>query len=31
MYHPEAILYSLRWSRRLYSGADGWYDLNGHR
>jgi hypothetical protein len=28
LYHPEALLYSLRRSRRLYSGAEGWYNLN---
>jgi hypothetical protein len=26
----EALLYSLRQSRRLYSGAEGWYNLNAH-
>jgi hypothetical protein len=30
LYHPEALLYSLRQSRRLYSGAEGWYNLNAH-
>jgi hypothetical protein len=30
LYHPEALLYSLRRSRRLYSGAEGWYNLNAH-
>jgi hypothetical protein len=30
LYHPEALLYSLRRSRRLYSGAEGWYNLNVH-
>jgi hypothetical protein len=28
LYHPEALLCSLR--RRLYSGAEGWYNLNAH-
>jgi hypothetical protein len=30
LYHPDALLYSLRQSRRLYSGAEGWYNLNAH-
>jgi hypothetical protein len=30
LYHPEAFLYSLSCSRRLYSGAEGWYNLNAH-
>ena len=30
LYHPEGLLYSLRRSRRLYSGAEGWYNLNAH-
>ena len=30
LYHPEALLYSLRRSRRLYSGAEGWYNLNAN-
>ena len=30
LYHPDALLYSLRRSRRLYSGAEGWYNLNAH-
>jgi hypothetical protein len=30
LYHPEALLHSLRRSRRLYSGAEGWYNLNAH-
>ena len=30
LYHPEAILYCPRRSRRLYSGAEGWYNLNAH-
>jgi hypothetical protein len=30
LYHPEVLLYSLRRSRRLYSGAEGWYNLNAH-
>jgi hypothetical protein len=28
LYHPDALLYSLRRSRRLYSVAEGWYNLN---
>ena len=28
--HPEALLYSLRRSRRFYSIAVGWYNLNAH-
>jgi len=31
LYHPEALLYSPRWNRRLYSGAEGWYNLNAYR
>ena len=30
LYHSEALLYSLRRSRRLYSGVEGWYNLNAH-
>jgi amino acid transporter len=30
LYHPEALLYSLRRSRRLYRSASGWYNLNAH-
>jgi len=28
--HPEALLHSPRQSRRLSSGAKGWYNLNDH-
>jgi hypothetical protein len=31
LYHPEALLYSLRRSRGLYSGAEGWCNLNANR
>jgi len=30
LYHPSAILYSLRLRIRLYRNASGWYNLNAH-